>query len=43
VETFLSDVARYCQRRGLGYAQALATEPFEELVLRTLRDGVMLQ
>ena len=24
-------------------AQALATEPFEELVLRTLRDGVMLQ
>lgn len=43
IDFFLTDVATFCQQRALGYSQALATEPFEELVLRTLRDGVMLQ
>jgi uncharacterized protein (DUF58 family) len=43
IHAFLAEVAAYCQQRGVGYARALASEPFEELVLRTLRDGVMLQ
>ncbi len=43
MESFLAQVARFCQQRGLGYHRALATVPFEELVLRTLRDGVMMQ
>jgi uncharacterized protein (DUF58 family) len=43
VETFLADVVRFCQQRGLTYTRAMATTPFEELVLRTLRDGHVLQ
>ena len=30
-------------RRGIGYASATTAIPFEDLVLRVLRDGVMLR
>ncbi len=43
MERFLGGVERFCQQRALGYTRAMATAPFEELVLRTLRDGLMLQ
>lgn len=39
VAKFLTGLADFCNQRGLGYAQALTDVPFEELVLRVLRDG----
>ena len=30
-------------RRGVGYAQATTAVPFEDLVLRVLRDGMILK
>lgn len=43
VEGYLQRVSDFCARRGLGYAQALTATPFEDVVLRTLRDGVILK
>jgi uncharacterized protein (DUF58 family) len=39
VAKFLTGLAQFCVERGLGYAQALTDVPFEDLVLRVLRDG----
>lgn len=40
---FLNSLTSYCLRRNIGYAQAPTTVPFEELVLRVLRDGTMIK
>ena len=36
---FVAGLSAFCTRRNLGYAQALTDVPFEDLVLRVLRDG----
>jgi uncharacterized protein (DUF58 family) len=43
VHGFLANLERFCLQRGVGYALAPTTVPFEDLVLRVLRDGVILQ
>jgi uncharacterized protein (DUF58 family) len=43
VSAFLDRLSRYCRERGIGHAQASTAVPFEDLVLRVLRDGVMLR
>ena len=43
VDAFLRDLETFCLRRGIGYATATTDVPFEDLVLRVLRDGVMLR
>ena len=43
VAGFLKGLEAFCLRRGLGYALARSDVPFEDLVLRLLRDGVMLE
>ena len=43
VDSFLRDLETFCLRRGIGYATATTAVPFEDLVLRVLRDGVMLR
>ena len=39
LQGFLSRIAGYCQKRQAGYALATTEIPFEDLVLRVLRDG----
>ncbi len=39
VGRFLDGLASFCVERGIGYARALTDVPFEDLVLRVLRDG----
>jgi uncharacterized protein (DUF58 family) len=39
VARFLTGLNSFCTERGIGYAQALTDVPFEDLVLRVLRDG----
>lgn len=39
VARFLDGLNTFCLQRGLGYARALTDVPFEDLVLRVLRDG----
>ena len=36
---FVGGMSSFCLERGIGYAQALTDVPFEDLVLRVLRDG----
>lgn len=43
MSAFLERVATYCAKRGHGYARAFTDQPFEEVVLRTLREGFILQ
>jgi uncharacterized protein (DUF58 family) len=43
VNRFLANLEEFCLQRGAGYALAPTTVPFEDLVLRVLRDGVMLR
>jgi uncharacterized protein (DUF58 family) len=43
VDTFLAGLEQFCLQRGVGYALAPTEVPFEDLVLRVLRDGVMLR
>lgn len=43
VNSFLAGLEQFCLQRGVGYALAPTGVPFEDLVLRVLRDGVMLQ
>ncbi len=43
IDSFLHGIAAFCLRRGINYAQASSEVPFEELVLRALRDGRMLK
>ncbi len=39
INGFISGLSAFCTRRNFGYAQALTDVPFEDLVLRVLRDG----
>ena len=43
VNDFLTQLEQFCLQRGIGYALTPTGVPFEDLVLRVLRDGVMLQ
>jgi uncharacterized protein (DUF58 family) len=43
IDGFLERLAGFCLQRGIGYAQASTTVPFEDLVLRVLRDGRIIQ
>ncbi|MEO7318672.1 MAG: DUF58 domain-containing protein [Chthoniobacteraceae bacterium] len=43
INSFLENVEAFCLRRGVGYAQVTTAVPFEELVLRVLRDGMILK
>jgi uncharacterized protein (DUF58 family) len=43
VDAFLETTSTFCREHGIGYAQATTAVPFEELVLRVLRDGRMIQ
>ncbi len=43
VAAFLTELTAFCLRRGVGYALARSDVAFEDLVLRVLRDGVMLE
>lgn len=40
---WLDELEQFCLRRAIGYARAGTEVPFEDLVLRVLRDGVMLR
>ena len=43
VDAFLEKTSAFCLEHGIGYAQATTIVPFEDLVLRVLRDGRMIQ
>jgi uncharacterized protein (DUF58 family) len=43
VDAFLLKASAFCAENGIGYAQATTAVPFEDLVLRVLRDGRMIQ
>lgn len=43
IATWLGELEQFSLRRGIGYALAPTQAPFEDLVLRVLRDGVMLR
>jgi uncharacterized protein (DUF58 family) len=43
IDLFLKNLAGFCMKRGIGYAQASTTIPFEDLVLKVLRDGRLIQ
>ncbi len=40
---WLDGLEQFCLQRSIGYARATTEVPFEDLVLRVLRDGVMLR
>jgi uncharacterized protein (DUF58 family) len=43
IDGFLEKTASFCVEKGISYAQATTAVPFEDLVLRVLRDGRMIQ
>ena len=43
IDAFLTATAAHCAERGIAYGQATTAVPFEDLVLRVLRDGRMIQ
>lgn len=43
IAAWLEEIEQFCLRRSIGYARATTEVPFEDLVLRVLRDGVMLR
>jgi uncharacterized protein (DUF58 family) len=43
VRTFLDDLQRFCRKRQIGLAQATTETPFEDLVLKVLREGRLLK
>jgi uncharacterized protein (DUF58 family) len=43
IDGFIAKTSAFCIEHGIGYAQATTVVPFEELVLRVLRDGRMIQ
>lgn len=43
IDAFLTTTAAHCAERGIAYGQATTAVPFEDLVLRVLRDGRMIQ
>ena len=43
VDRFVENLGNFCLKRGIACARAMTDVPFEELVLRVLRDGMMLR
>ena len=43
VEAFNEELERFCLKRGIAHARVLSDVPFEDVVLRVLRDGVMVK
>jgi uncharacterized protein (DUF58 family) len=43
IDAFLRDLEKFCVTRGIGYVRASTAAPFEDLVLRVLRDGTMIE
>ncbi len=43
IAAWLGEIEQFCHQRAIGYARAGTEVPFEDLVLRVLRDGVMLR
>lgn len=43
IQRFLRSVEVFCEKRGMGYAFASTAVPFEDLVLRVLRNGTILK
>jgi hypothetical protein len=43
ITAYHEGLERFCRQRGMGHALVLADDPFQEVVLRALRDGVMIR
>jgi uncharacterized protein (DUF58 family) len=43
VEAFNEALEKFCLQRGVAHAQVLSDVPFEDVVLRALRDGIMVK
>jgi uncharacterized protein (DUF58 family) len=43
IDSFVESLEAFCLRRGVGYIQATTAVPFEDLVLRVLRNGMILK
>ena len=43
IDRFLAQLAAFCAERGIAYVQASTSVPFEDLVLRVLREGRLLK
>ena len=43
MQDFVHSLSEHCRKRGMAYAQASTAVPFEDLALRVLRDGMILQ
>ncbi len=43
IDGFLKSLTEFCRKSGVSYALATTAVPFEDLVLRVLRDGRMIQ
>lgn len=43
MDRFLEAITTFCRKHGLAYARATTEVPFEDLVLRVLRNGMMLK
>jgi uncharacterized protein (DUF58 family) len=43
ITRYLAGLTAFCLRRGIAYAHASTAVPFEDLVLRVLRDGMILK
>lgn len=43
VDAFNEALERFCLKRGIAHARVLSDVPFEDVVLRVLRDGVMVK
>jgi uncharacterized protein (DUF58 family) len=43
IDAYLGGLEKFCVTRGIGYARASTAVPFEDLVLRVLRDGTMIE
>lgn len=43
ISAFNDALEKFCRQRGLAYARVLCDVPFEDVVLRALRDGIMVK
>lgn len=43
MDAFLAALTTFCHKQGIAYARATTAVPFEDLVLRVLRDGLLLK
>jgi len=43
ITAFNDALESFCLRRGIAFAQVTTDVPFEDIVLRALRDGVMIR